>query len=153
MLRDTIIRRSTIYHSNNGIAYTLDPSRSDLPVSINRQDIYFNNDHKNISTTRWLNVIGGIPSNQNGYLIKRNSLITAISINAKNTVSDASFFIYDLNTMTLIHTENISGTSTKIVDNLNYQLNTGDRLSVQLQVNSNTVDYPEFNIEYAYRFN
>jgi hypothetical protein len=148
MLRDTIVKDSAL-KQENGVLFYYDISRGKW-VSVFREVFSFTHDHRNIPNDMWLRIEGKIPSNINGYLMPRDSVITGLSAKTEN-LSDCVFRIRKNGVLTDITSLTFSGQTTGSINSLNINLDAGDYIQCFLEVTSGNVDYPIVNIEVAAR--
>lgn len=157
MLRD-IIRPSSgsptgisLTQNSDGIILFGDTTRGGKVLSVTRENISFGVNHRNISGKRWLKTTGSVVSTSTGYKIPRDAVITSITIETENIVTDARFNIRRNSLTSNIHTSTLQIASEIIEDNLNYNINKGDYLQLFLWVVSGNVDFPVISIELAWR--
>lgn len=131
-----------------GITYTYDMERSRW-VSLSRETFWFSVDHSNVGS-RWMNYNCKVPSNVNGQLITRDSVITAVHVLCGDTAT-ANFSVKNALDTSLIYLLSLVGNRSKVVDNLNIELEAGDILQVYLDVPGAKIDYPVMGIEVGFR--
>lgn len=151
MLRDIVSPTSSSFKQTaNGILLFYDNSRSRF-LSIVRESYTFGLDQKNISHTRWLNVVSKIRSNLTGYKIPRNALITTVSVQCESVADNCRFFIQRNDVPTNLANIPLTSQSGDVIENVNVELTGHDFLQVKLSVLSGTVDYPLLTVEVAWR--
>lgn len=150
MLLD-VINGNYEFKQKDGVLYYWDIDRSKW-ISVFRENFYFAHKHKNIDSSIWLSHINKIPSNINTSLIKRNSIITLVSLTCeysynvifKVTKNKNNINIYSLDTENKIY---------KIEDSLNINLEKGDNIKCFMDVDNGKIDYPTVCVEIAARIN
>ena len=148
MLRDTIVKDSALKQVN-GVLFYYDTSRGKW-VSVFREVFSFTHNHRNIPNDMWLRIEGKIPSNLNGYLMTRDSVITSLSAKTEN-IADCVFRIRKNGSPTNIASLTFIGQTTGQLNSLNIDLDAGDYIQCFLEVTSGDVDYPIVNVEIAAR--
>jgi len=153
MLRDVVTpSQSTqqFQQDSNGILLFYDNSRSKY-ISVSREEFSFGIRHRNITGTRWLAATSNLITNVSGYKIPRNASITAITVQTQNSAAGCTFDIFRNGVAVSLTSISLSSETSKIIDNLDLDLNQGDWLQCQLTVTSGTVDYPMILLEIAWR--
>jgi len=149
MLRDTVQTSQRTKQDSNGIFLFYDSSRSKF-LSVTRPIICFGSNHSNISNDRWLSLISNIPSNTSSYKIVRNGTITSISVQSKNN-SNCTFRIRKNNIPLDLTTLELNNQNSKVIDNLNIDVNINDYIQCYMSVISGNIDYPVLVLELAWR--
>lgn len=149
MLRDNVVDTERLNQNSDGILIFYDRSRS-VWISISREVISFGIDHRNISSSRWMQMSGKVLSNTSGYKIPRDGIITSISIQSQNNTT-CDFRIRKNGNTSNLHTTSLTNQSGKSDDNLNININSDDWLQVLLDINNGDIDYPVLSIEVAWR--
>jgi len=149
MLRDTIVGKDGVLKQVNGVLFYYDIARGKW-ISVFREVFSFTHDHRNIVADIWLRIEGKIPSNINGYLMSRDSVITALSAKTEN-ISDCIFHIRKNGSPTDITSLTFNNQTIGSINSLNIDLDAGDYIQCFLEVTSGNVDYPVVNIEVAAR--
>lgn len=152
MLKDTIVRGQTQTYTQDahGILLFYDNSRSKT-LSITRESFPFGINHRNITSSQWMTLVGRNRSNLTGYKIPRNATITSLSVQTQNSVADCTFYIRRNGVVTNLTSITLVGQVSNVIDDLDIDLNNDDWLQVYLQVNSGNVDYPTLLLELAWR--
>lgn len=147
MLIDTIAnRQSCNQRIMNGILCTLDESRSKW-LSVDRKNISFGIDHRNIHVDRWMAVTGGAYSNTTGYILTADSTIIKIGAYAQN-LSTCVFRIRK-NGLALDIASLVLTNEQKKIEDFNVDMNEGDVIQCYLEVTAGNVDFPTLLLEYA----
>ena len=148
MLIDTIMRgpKVQIY---NGQFFFLDTYR-DRWLSTHRHTFSFGLDNKNISSDRYMTAIGRMYTNNNGYNLIRNSVITGLSVRTDG-ISDCEFHIRRNGVGTDVTSISLSGVDHNEIEMLNIDLDKGDFLQIFMEVKSGNVDYPLLSVEVCWR--
>jgi len=152
MLRDVVTPSSNqnqIKQDSNGVLLFFDNSRSKF-LSASRQTYKFGVKHRNVASSRWLNIIDGIPTNVTGYKIPRNATITSITIQCSNNTGTTNFIVRKNDNPATIYSSSLS-TSSNSVDNLNVDIDKDDWLQIFMSVTSGAVDFPLLVLELAWR--
>ncbi len=150
MLRDIVSPSSQkTKQTIEGVMLFYDNSRTRY-LSASRESLHFGVDHKNILNDRYLMLISGIVSNVSGYKLYRNATITSLSVQTQN-ISNCIFRIRRNSNLTDIITISLNSEISKVIDNINIDLNKDDYLQCYMNVISGNVDYPVLSIEFAWR--
>lgn len=147
MLQDTVNLNNEI-KQKNGVIYYWDIDRSKW-VGIYRETFYFFHNKSDIDNSLWLRLKNKIPSNIEGYIVTRNSVITLIYASCKYS-SDVTFLIKRNNETVPIYSLDLTNELYKIEDLLNIDLNTGDYIQCFMEVNDK-ISYPIVGIEISAR--
>lgn len=150
MLKD-VITKSKLKQINN-ILYLYDITINEW-ISVEKRGISYSIRNNNVANERWLH-FAEIPSNNNGFLVPRDAIISSISISLKN-VSSGSFEIYKYNTtdgLVLLKTSTITTSEKKVETGLNVDISSGNVLKVLFKENfPNKVDNPIVSLELAWK--
>lgn len=153
MLRDNIADRQKIV---DGITYSYDMTRG-LWLSVGRCNILYSINHRNINTSRWLSVSGGIYSNNIGLKLAKDGTITSAILQAKypttckfKILKDNDIFL----TLKLVNENykvvNTSDTSADFDGSPDFD--DGESIGCFLKIdNGNTIDFPFVVLECASR--
>lgn len=145
MLKDTIIE-SSIFRQQNGVIYYWDVNRSKW-ISIFRETISFNHNNSNINRSIWLRY-NKIPSNITGCIVKRNSIITLVSVICKKSLNTVIELKKNENNIN-IYSLDLENEKSKIDDLLNIDIEYEDNIKCFLNINNGSIDYPIVNVEIA----
>lgn len=152
MLIDNKIIERPLYMMNGVLMY-FDPMRIKY-LSVDRQILCFGLDNKNIFGKRWLSLAGKVYSNCSGYNLLRNACITAVSVQTQLNTTCMFSIKRNNNEITLLDII-LNNESSKIMDNLNFDLQKGDFIQVEILkdevTSSNNLNYPELILELAWR--
>ncbi len=146
MLIDTIIQ-VPIKQDANGLLFQYDAGRSKW-LSATRELITYSRNHVNLRHDQWLRV-SGIPSNNNGHMVRRNAVITSLAARCGN-VADCALQVRRNSNPAILSTLTLSSEQSKVDDGLDIALTAGDWLQVFLQVSSGGVNYPILTLEIAW---
>jgi len=115
-----------------------------------RENVSFSLSHKNLSNNRWMFLTGRTLSNTTGYKIPRPATIVSITIQTQtNTTCD---FKIKKNGNTDVTSISLTNEDSKVINNLNEQINENDWIQALLEISSgNVVDYPVLLVEVAWR--
>ncbi len=150
MLINTFNPIQKIEQDSNGILLMYDTSRSNW-IGVSRSNFYFGLNHNKIRFDSWMNVISSVPTNNNGYKIPRNGIITSITIQSKK-LGTAIFEILRNSDQTSITTISLTNEISKTIDNLNIELNKDDFIQCYIKPDFNDfIDFPLLNLELAWR--
>jgi len=154
MLRDTIPGRrggsGNFTQDSNGILLFYDNSRTRW-ISVTRQFVSFGLKNRNISDSRWMQVTGDAYSLNTGYRLPRNAILTSLTVQTQNNVSNCAFRLRRNGVASNIASLTLVGQDANTLDNLNVDLDAGDWLQVYLEITSGNVDHPELLLELAWR--
>lgn len=148
MLIDTLMRgiKTQIY---NGQFFYYDPHKHTW-LSSHRHIYSFGLDNKNISFDRYMTTTGGIYTNNNGYNLVRNSVMTSLSARTDD-ISDCEFHIRRNGAGTDITSISLSGIDHNEIEMIGIDLNKGDFLQVLMEVKSGNVNWPLLSAEFCWR--
>ena len=148
MLRDIIKQEKQ--RIVNGITYSFDLTRGKW-LSIGRCYISYAINHKNVHSSRWLAISGGICTNNIGFKTPEyNSGILAVATIQTKNITSCSFIIVENNDETGIAILQLNNESEKTI-NLNTDIQSGAVLKCFVETNGNSVDYPFVVLECATR--
>jgi len=151
MLRDTIVRRqSQLTQDAHGIVLFYDNSRS-KQLSITRESFSFGINHRNISSSQWMQLTTRNRSNVTGYKIIRDATLTSISVQTQNSVENCAFYVRKNGVLTNITSITLIGQTSNVIDDLDVNVDKDDWIQIYLQVNSGNVDFPSLLLELAWR--
>lgn len=132
--------------STSGLLEFYDSGRTRW-VSADRVNIEYSVNHGNIRADQWMK-IQNIYSVSNGFLVRRNAIITCLAVRCRDD-ADATFFVQK-NGGTAVTSISLSSETYKITEGLDLVLNKGDWLQALAQVDSGGVDYPILSLELAW---
>ena len=134
--------------TSDGILAVYDDNRSEW-MSVSRDKYIFSGNYKNVTGPRYLCGPNDVASNNGGYLIQNNSIITSITVCAKE-IGTASFqmrvkrggAVVDIASLL-----NVVGESQEMWQNNSYDLQANDVL--KLQMTAGEMSYPTVVVEAA----
>jgi len=141
---------SSTFVSPEGILFFVDSTRG-KNLSAERISFNFGINHVKARGKRFLYAAGGSPSNTSAFFIPRDATITAITAHADNDVSGVIQIEKVVSgTPINIHTSTLTIQDSRFDDDLNIDLDGGDRIRVYIE--SGQWDYPAVQVELAWRF-
>lgn len=139
------------FQAPDGILYNFDEGRSKW-LSVNRETMTFSVNAKKISGKRYMALNGIFYSNSSGKKLLRDAVITTIGVQTGNFQCTFDINIHKNNSDNIIYSVSLLNEPSKIIENINFDLNKNDYIQVSLD-NSDVVNvsYPEIIIEYCWR--
>jgi len=145
------LKQYPLFQDSDGLLYHFDENRGKW-LSVNRETMSFCINAKNIKGKRYMAHNGNFYSNVSGKSLIRDSTITSISIQTDNLQCTFDVNIHKNKEPFSIYTINLNNVGSKILDDINFDLNKGDFIQLSME-NSDImgIRFPEILIEYCWR--
>lgn len=130
----------------NGVSYSYDAVRKKW-LSVDKYDIFYSINHKNISASRWLVTGNGIYSNNIGLKIFNKGTIIMATLQLRNP-SSCKFVVKDGYSSTILSLELNNECDKMIETNIDFEESVS--LGCFLVIENNKVDFPFIALRYAF---